>query len=505
MRKLFTVGPTTLGNKKASFRWQSSTRGRSARLLACWGEAAGQLQVFDKYGKQQLQLALQRNGAGPIKLVEWDREGEIIAVAQHGVTRVCLWNVQKALQDRVHGDADSSQGTPATHGIVQSGDGAVEFVDTQNREVTFLKWSDVSDHLAIGTKKGALLVYYKELKKSRVILGTHSKDITCGVWVKLPRQEGGRGKSDELSASQGGAELEEGTFGKQTSLTKKKGLLPVGLLSSVRGASGKGSSCPTSTDFQGPILLLGAEDKCVTATTSEGQTLGRASLRQEPLQLHVSKTLNGHDGKDANRNMANSVHAQKDNAVLISVSVGGQTGLVLLKLDAASGLGGLVELPLQQKLGIIKGCQWLGDNSMAVGFTEGHLARIHASAEDAESRQETQTLKLGLKGLDALCCNEVVQKVAVAGNKATYDKARLDWVRSAPAAESTRRFGRCDGSVASFCHVFCCRRACHKICRCERLERSRKSTHSAAIDGIFNHSCSDGLVAGRPIYNVLNE
>lgn len=99
------------------------------------------------------ELSLQGNG--PILCLDWDVDGECLAVLQEGNGVIPIW--------------DSSSRT--THSV-----------DTNLKDPTFIMWSKTGQQLAVGTAKGNFLMYNKNTRKKIPVLGKHPKRITCGAW-----------------------------------------------------------------------------------------------------------------------------------------------------------------------------------------------------------------------------------------------------------------------------------------------------------------------------------
>lgn len=89
--------------------------------------------------------------------MEWDKDGEYLAVLQEGNGVIPLWSLS------------SKKVLP---------------LETNLRDPTFLSWSKTGPQLAIGTAKGSLLIYNKTRKQKIPVVGKHSKMITCGAWSR---------------------------------------------------------------------------------------------------------------------------------------------------------------------------------------------------------------------------------------------------------------------------------------------------------------------------------
>jgi len=84
----------------------------------------------------------------PILSLSWDKDGDYLAILQDGNGVIPLWSL-------------------ATRRVTP--------LETNQRDPTFLAWSKTGPQLAIGTIKGALLIYNKTKKQKIPIVGKHSK------------------------------------------------------------------------------------------------------------------------------------------------------------------------------------------------------------------------------------------------------------------------------------------------------------------------------------------
>ena len=82
MKRLFTVDDKYHGSGRVNFVWHRNH-------LACAG-ANGLVHVFNRQGEQIDEIAL--NSRGRV-IIDWDYEGEHLAVLQEGGETVTIWNL----------------------------------------------------------------------------------------------------------------------------------------------------------------------------------------------------------------------------------------------------------------------------------------------------------------------------------------------------------------------------------------------------------------------------
>jgi WD repeat-containing protein 19 len=115
----------------------------------------GIIQITDRSGGIVDEIPLSTNS--PVLNLEWDKDGEYLAILQEGNTVVPLWNLVK------------KQVIP---------------LETGFSDPSFLCWSKTGPQLAIGTAKGNVLLYNKQQKKKIPVMGKHAKKIICGAWSR---------------------------------------------------------------------------------------------------------------------------------------------------------------------------------------------------------------------------------------------------------------------------------------------------------------------------------
>lgn len=111
------------------------------------------MHIFDRHGQRIDEISPQ--GTGPILCLDWDLDGECLAVLQEGNGVLLIW--------------DSSSRTTLS-------------VDTNLKDPTFMAWSSVGPQLGVGTAKGNILMYNKNNRRKIPVLGKHPRRIVCGAW-----------------------------------------------------------------------------------------------------------------------------------------------------------------------------------------------------------------------------------------------------------------------------------------------------------------------------------
>ena len=147
MRRLFKVGQDRHSAGKVVFSWHPD-----GNFLASVGKN-GVVQITDRHGDILDEVSM--TSSSPILQLEWDKDGDFLAILQEGNGVVPLWSLNLR---------------------------RVVPLETNLRDPTFLCWSKEGPQLAIGTAKGNLLIYNKTKKQKIPVVGKHSKKIVCGSW-----------------------------------------------------------------------------------------------------------------------------------------------------------------------------------------------------------------------------------------------------------------------------------------------------------------------------------
>uniref|UniRef100_A0AAZ3QAW7 Anaphase-promoting complex subunit 4 WD40 domain-containing protein n=1 Tax=Oncorhynchus tshawytscha TaxID=74940 RepID=A0AAZ3QAW7_ONCTS len=129
------------------YKWQKTL----GNYIAVAGSDSS-VKIFDRHGQRKNELNLPGRCVG----MDWDKDGDILAVISDKSSSVYLWdaNVNKTSQ-------------------IDSG---------MRDQMSFILWSKAGPLLAVGTNKGNLLIYNQQTSRKIPVLGKHTKRITCGCW-----------------------------------------------------------------------------------------------------------------------------------------------------------------------------------------------------------------------------------------------------------------------------------------------------------------------------------
>ncbi|XP_012720994.2 WD repeat-containing protein 19 [Fundulus heteroclitus] len=148
MKSVFVLADRAWAGSCVLYKWQKS--------LGNYIAAAGQdnsVKIFDRHGQKRAEHNLPGRCVG----MDWDKDGDILAVIAAKSSSIFLW--------------DASVNKMST---IESG--------MSKDQMTFILWSKTSPLLAVGTAKGNLLIYNQQTSRKIPILGKHTKKITCGCW-----------------------------------------------------------------------------------------------------------------------------------------------------------------------------------------------------------------------------------------------------------------------------------------------------------------------------------
>ena len=117
------------------------------------------MQVTDRSGKLVHSVPVQTGEGGnrtQAMQLEWNSEGDRLAILQRRSTFVSLWS---------------------------AGTFEVDVLDTGLKDVVFVAWSHTDKVLAAVTQKGNLMLYNDWEKRKEKFMGKHNKRVSCGAWT----------------------------------------------------------------------------------------------------------------------------------------------------------------------------------------------------------------------------------------------------------------------------------------------------------------------------------
>lgn len=121
MKQLFQIGPQYLGKGRVKFAWQPS-----GNLVAVVGEGMRNVFLFDRTGSEIIsEIPLTPKQGADVICLEWDPEGDLLAILQNGDAVVNLWSV-------------STQRT--------------EVIEVSSKDPTFLSWTNMGKVYSINSE-----------------------------------------------------------------------------------------------------------------------------------------------------------------------------------------------------------------------------------------------------------------------------------------------------------------------------------------------------------------
>ncbi|XP_014404154.1 PREDICTED: WD repeat-containing protein 19 [Myotis brandtii] len=295
MKRVFSLLEKNWLGAPIQFTWQKT----SGNYLAVTG-ADHIVRIFDRHGQKRSEINLPGNCVA----MDWDKDGDILAVIAEKSNCIYLW------------DANTNKTSQLDSGM--------------RDQMSFLLWSKIGSFLAVGTVKGNLLIYNHQTSRKIPIVGKHTKRITCGCW---------------------------------------------------------------ST---GNLLALGGEDKLITVSNQEGDTIKQSPLKSEPGNMQFSTTRS-----DDRTSTAENI---------ISAVLGKKT-LFLFNLNEPYNS---IDLEFKQSYGNIVCYSWYGDGYIMVGFSYGIFVVI-----------STHIQEIGLEifqaydykdNLTSIAISQTLNKVATCGD-----------------------------------------------------------------------------------------
>ncbi len=145
----------------------------------------------------------------------------------------------------------------------------------------------------------------------------------------------------------------------------------------------------------GGLLALGSEDRSLSISNAEGDTLRVATLRAEPTEIQFSE-MKQDERTGAGENT-------------VSLIVGGKTLYLFNLYDPENP----IELAFQNKYGDIVAYNWYGDGYILIGFSKGYFVVI--STHMKEIGQELFQVKNHKESLTGIAVSTAIGKAASCG------------------------------------------------------------------------------------------
>eukprot|EP01065_Artemidia_motanka_P034939 TRINITY_DN4291_c0_g1_i2.p1 TRINITY_DN4291_c0_g1~~TRINITY_DN4291_c0_g1_i2.p1 ORF type:complete len:1462 (+),score=461.23 TRINITY_DN4291_c0_g1_i2:98-4483(+) len=237
-----------------------------------------------------------------------------------------------------------------------------------------LDWDCTGETLAVMQQGSGQIVLWHQNGRKLEMLDTSLKDLTFMKWSKM------------------GPQLAVGTLKGNILLYNKKTLKKMQSM----GKHTKRITCGVWS--QSNKLALGGDDKVLTISNAEGDTLDQAHMKHEPMQIQFSdmKTAQGRKGGDAEST--------------VSVNMGGKTLLLYSTNDQENPF----ELAFQQRYGSIVSYKWFGDGYILIGFSSGYVVVI--STHLKEIGQEVNSIRVHREHLSDVTYCPALQKGASIGD-----------------------------------------------------------------------------------------
>eukprot|EP00039_Didymoeca_costata_P030876 m.31858 g.31858 ORF g.31858 m.31858 type:complete len:1357 (-) comp8355_c0_seq1:4546-8616(-) len=148
MKRVFAIPGKTHGNSKVQVSWQK-------KLGNCVATSGSNrvVHIWDRNGELKKEIDLPGQCVG----MDWSRDGGMLAIIHNKSTSVVLW------------DANSDE--------------ARQLDTDEKASLSFVQWSKTANILALGTTKGALVLYNHQTSRKIPVYGKHgNKPIISGTW-----------------------------------------------------------------------------------------------------------------------------------------------------------------------------------------------------------------------------------------------------------------------------------------------------------------------------------
>eukprot|EP00667_Euglena_gracilis_P000484 EG_transcript_484 len=308
--------------------------------------------------KELFRLDTTANGKGPV-VFAWQKDGNFLAVAGAN-KRVNIVDRQGKMYHQIPLPGGPAGGTCIA-----------------------LDWDCTGEVLAVLQAQSTTIPLWNFNSKKLELLDTGMKDMTFMKWSKT------------------GPQLAIGTAKGNLLIYHRKTLKKIPIV----GKHTKAITCGAWNSQN--KLALGAEDRQLTISNAEGDTLDQAHMKHEPTLIQFSDMKADERAKS------------KENTV--SVNMGGKTLLLYNTTDQDNP----IELAFQQRYGNIVAYKWFGDGYILIGFSSGYVVII--STHLKEIGQEVNSIRFHRDNLADVTFSPSLQKGASIGDNCikVFDMSEL--------------------------------------------------------------------------------
>ncbi|KAK3285957.1 hypothetical protein CYMTET_6459 [Cymbomonas tetramitiformis] len=308
------------------------------------------------------------HGRGRV-LYSWSSKGSHLATVGNR-RKVFIWDRNGRLYDEIH--------LPSAEAVKPAG---VE-EETASACVA-LEWDSTGERLALLPSGITTVLLYTLATRDTTKLDTNMKELAFLSWAKSAKMLAvGTGKGNVL--------IYNDALGKKVP---------------IMGKHTRRITCG-AWNSEGR-LALGSEDRQVTVSKSEGDTIRQLGVKMEPTEIYF------HDKKDEEKKL------RKENT--ISINVGRKTIYLyrVFEEDAAAEADqdrdNPIELAFQERYGNIQCHRWFGEGYILIGFQSGFVVVI--STHNKEMSEEVHSARYHKDVLsDVAYCGALDRAATCGGN-----------------------------------------------------------------------------------------
>jgi len=333
--------------------------------------------------KELFTVSAEQNGSGNCTF-QWSNKGTLLAVCG-SKRRVAVYDRNGRLYDEIL--------LPAPENVKGS--------SPNDCSVLALSWSAGDDMLAILQTGSNNVLLWKTSSREASKLDTNMKELSALGWSRT-------GATLAVGTAKGNLLIYNSNAGKKVPIIGKH----------TRKISAVSWS-------KSGLLVLGADDKAVSISTAEGDTLKQLALKGEPAECQFNESSASESTLGGARAAASSGRGMDKFGDKLSINVGRQT-LFLYRFGPQGGAGGgagpggaderPLELAFSPKYGSIVTHQWFGEGYVLIGFSTGYVVVI--STHNQEIQEEVHSKQYITSGvLTDLVYNSKLQRAAVVGGE----------------------------------------------------------------------------------------